>query len=60
MRTDRLTDEQTDWTELIVAFRIFANAPKNLFPALRRTKWSSLQKPTTVLGKKLNFAVRVT
>jgi hypothetical protein len=26
---DRRTDRQTDMTKLIVAFRVFANAPKN-------------------------------
>jgi hypothetical protein len=29
MRTDRQTDGPTDMTKLIVAFRNFANAPKN-------------------------------
>jgi len=28
-RADRQTDRQTDMTKLIVAFRKFANAPKN-------------------------------
>jgi hypothetical protein len=30
MRTDRRTDGQTDMTKLIVAFRNFANASKNV------------------------------
>jgi hypothetical protein len=30
-RTDRPTDRQTDRTKQIVAFGIFANAPKNLY-----------------------------
>jgi hypothetical protein len=29
MRTDRQTDGHTDMVELIVAFRNFANVPKN-------------------------------
>jgi hypothetical protein len=29
--TDKLTDRQTDMSKLVVAFRNFANAPKNKF-----------------------------
>jgi len=39
-RTDRQTDtdRRTDVTKLIVAFRNFANAPKNSFPSFRTTQ----------------------
>jgi hypothetical protein len=40
-QTDGLTDTQTDMTKLIVAFRNFANAPKNVSCEVR-TEVSSI------------------
>jgi len=43
-QTDRQTDGQRDMTKLIVAFRNFANAPKNP-PSLHHSKYSRISMP---------------
>jgi len=45
MRTDGRKDGQTDMTKLIVAFRNFANAPKNGFLGKIQTTHIEIQTP---------------
>ena len=51
MRTDRRTDRQTGMTRLIVAFRNFANAPKNNnISSLYRDKYEKRKNVEELLG----------